>query len=50
MSGQHLIISGMTTKIHQPRKSPLNDPTTFKYGKPAALFSDDFQINLVRLF
>ena len=50
MVGQDLIISGMSTKIHQPRKRALNDPTTFKYGKSIALFGDDFQVNLVGLF
>lgn len=50
MAGQHLIISGMTAKIHQPRKRALDDPTAFEYGKSGALFGDDFQVNLVRLF
>ena len=50
MAGQHLIISGMPAKIHQPRKRALDDPPTFDYGKSAALFGDDFQVNLVVFF
>ena len=30
MAGQLLIISGMPTKIHQPRQSALDDPTAFE--------------------
>ena len=29
MVGQHLIISGMSAKIHQPRKRALDDPTAW---------------------
>ena len=50
MAGQHLIISGMTAKIHQPRQGALDDPTAFEYGKSGALFGDDLQVYLVRLF
>ena len=50
MAGQHLIISGMTAKIHQPRQGALDDPTAFEYGKSGALFGDDFQVYLVRAF
>ena len=45
--GQHLIISGMSAKIHQPRKRALDDPTAWYAG---ALFGDDFQVYFVRLF
>ena len=40
----------MTAKIHQPRQGALDDPTAFEYGKSGALFGDDFQVYLVRLF
>ncbi len=50
MAGQDLIISGMSAKIHQPRKRALDDPPAFNYGKSGALFGDDFQVYFVRLF
>ena len=50
MSGQDLIISRMSAKIHQPRQGALDDPPAFNYGKSTAWLGDDFQVYFVRLF
>ena len=50
MVGQHLIISRMAAKIHQPRKGALDDPTAGYDLKAGPLVGDDFQVYFVRLF
>ena len=50
MVGQHLIISRMAAKVHQPRNGALDDPTTGYDRKARALVGDDFQVYFVRLF